>query len=60
MAHLHQHKGRNHVSFGSIGQKIIKVAEIGAAMKNIVETGVYLKNTLTPLVTAGAAVAAMI
>ena len=60
MAHLHQHHGQNHISFGSIGQKIIKAAEIGAAMKNIVETGIYSKNTLTPVVTAAGAVAAMI
>ena len=52
MAHLHQHTGQNHINFGSIGQKIIKVAEIGSAMKGIAETAIYLKNTLGPVVAA--------
>ena len=43
MAHLHQHTGQNHINFGSIGQKIVKVAEIGSAMKGIAETAIYLK-----------------
>ena len=57
MAHLHQHTGQNHINFGSIGQKIVKVAEIGSAMKGIVETGIFLKNTLAPVVGAAAALA---
>ena len=57
MAHLHQHAGQNHINFGSIGQKIVKVAEIGSAMKGIVETGIFLKNTLAPVVGAAAALA---
>ena len=57
MAHLHQHAGQNHINFGSIGQNIIKVAEIGSAMKVITETAIYLKNTLGPVVGAAAALA---
>ena len=57
MAHLHQHTGQNHINFGSIGQKIIKVAEIGSAMKGIAETAIYLKNTLGPVVAAAGALA---
>ena len=52
MAHLHQHTGQNHINFGSTGQKIVKVAEIGSAMKGIAETATYLKNTLGPAVAA--------
>ena len=57
MAHLHQHTGQNHINFGSIGQKIVKVAEIGSAMKGIVETGIFLKNTLVPLIGTAATLA---
>ena len=57
MAHLHQHTGQNHINFGSIGQKIIKVAEIGSAMKGIAETAIYLKSTLGPVVAAAGALA---
>ena len=57
MAHLHQHTGQNHINFGSIGQKLIKVAEIGSAMKGIAETAIYLKNTLGPVVAAAGALA---
>ena len=57
MAHLHQHTGQNHINFGSIGQKIVKVAEIGSAMKGIAETAIYLKNTLGPVVGAATALA---
>ena len=57
MAHLHQHAGQNHINFGSIGQKIKMFGEVAAAAKGIVETAVYLKNTIGPVV--GAAAAAM-
>ena len=57
MAHLHQHTGQNHINFGSIGQKIVKVAEIGSAMHGIVGTGIFLKNTLGPIVGTAAALA---
>ena len=57
MAHLHQHAGQNHINFGSIGQKIKMFGEVAAAAKGIVETAVYLKNTLGPVVGAAAAMA---
>ena len=57
MAHLHQHAGQNNINFGSIGQKIKTFGETMAAMKGIVETGIFLRNTLAPVV---AGVAAMV
>jgi hypothetical protein len=57
MAHLHQHAGQNHISFGSIGQKIQMFGEVAASMKGIIETGIFLKNTLGPVISAAAALA---
>ena len=57
MAHLHQHAGQNHINFGSIGQKIKMFGEVAGAAKGIVETGIFLKNTLGPVVGAAAALA---
>ena len=57
MAHLHQHAGQNNINFGSIGQKIKTFGEIAIAMKGIVETAIYLRNTLGPV---AAGVAAMV
>ena len=57
MAHLHQHAGQNHINFGSIGQKIKMFGEIAASMKGIVETGIFLKNTLAPVISTAAALA---
>ena len=57
MAHLHQHAGQNHINFGSIGQKIKMFGEVAAAAKGVVETAVYLKNTLAPVVGAAALMA---
>ena len=59
MAHLHQHAGQNHINFGGIGQKIKMFGEIAAAAKGVVETAVYLKNTLGPVVAGVAAMAAV-
>ena len=59
MAHLHQHAGQNNINFGSIGQKIKMFGEVGASIKGIVETTVYLKNTLGPIVGGVAAMAAV-
>ena len=58
MAHLHQHAGQNHINFGSIGQKIKMFGEVAAAAaKGVVETAIYLKNTLAPVVSTVAALA---
>ena len=59
MAHLHQHSGQNHINFGSIGQKIKTFGEVAAAAKGIVETSIYLKNTLGPVVAGIAALVAL-
>ena len=59
MAHLHQHAGQNNINFGSIGQKIKMFGEVAAAAKGVVETAVYLKNTLGPVVAGVAAMAAV-
>ena len=57
MAHLHQHAGQQHINFGSIGQKVMQFGEVATAMKGIVETGIFLKNTLGPVVAGVAALA---
>ena len=57
MAHLHQHAGQNNINFGSIGQKIKTFGEIATAAKGIVETAIFLRNTLGPV---AAGVAAMV
>ena len=57
MAHLDQHAGQKHINFGSIGQKIQMFGEVAASMKGIVETGIFLKNTLAPVVAGVAALA---
>ena len=58
MAHLHNfHKKENPGIFHTVGQKIKQGAEIAAGLKNIVETGIFLKNTFGPAVTAAAALA---
>ena len=60
MAHQHQHKGGGGINFGAIGQKIKQFGEVAAAAKGIVETAVFLKNTLQPVVSTVGTVAAMI
>ena len=57
MAHLHQHAGQKHINFGSIGQKIKMFGEVAAFAKGIVETAMFLKNTLVPVIGAAAALA---
>ena len=57
MAHLHQHAGQQHINFGSIGQKIKMFGEVAASAKGIVETAMFLKNTLVPVIGAAAALA---
>ena len=57
MAHLHQHAGQKYINFGSIGQQIKMFGEVATAMKGIVETGIFLKNTLAPVVAGVAALA---
>ena len=55
MAHLHQHTGQKHINLSSIGQQIKMFGEVAASMKGIVETGIFLKSTLGPVVAGVAA-----
>ena len=57
MAHLHQHAGQNYINFGSIGQKLKTFGEFAATAKGIVESAIYLKNTLGPVAAGIAALA---
>ena len=60
MAHQHQHKGGGGINFGAIGQKIKQFGEVASAAKGIVETAVFLKNTLSPVVSTVGTIAAMV
>jgi hypothetical protein len=49
MGHLHNFNHQVGIALSNIGQKIKSFAEIAGAVKGIVDTGVYLKNTLAPV-----------
>jgi hypothetical protein len=49
MGHLHNFNHQVGIALNNIGQKIKSFAEIAGAVKGIVDTGVYLKNTLAPV-----------
>ena len=49
MSHLHNFQHQVGISLGNIGQKIKSFAEVAGAVKGIVDTGLFLKNTLAPL-----------
>jgi len=55
MASLHHFNHQVGVAFGNIGQKIKSFAEVAGAVKGIVDTGIFLKNTLAPVATVAAA-----
>jgi len=55
MASLHTFNHQVGVAFANIGQKIKSFAEIAGAVKGIVDTGIFLKNTLTPVASVAAA-----
>jgi hypothetical protein len=57
MGHLHNFNHQVGVALGNIGQKIKSVAEIAGAVKGIVDTGIFLKNTLAPIATVASALA---
>ncbi len=48
MGHLHNFQHQVGMVLGNIGQKIKSVAEIAGAVKGIVDTGIFLKNTIAP------------
>ena len=56
MASLHNFNHQVGVTLGNIGQKIKSFAEVAGAVKGIVDTGIFLKNTLAPVATVAAAV----
>ena len=49
MGHLHNFNHQAGVALGNIGQKIKSFAEVAGAVKGIVDTGIFLKNTLHQL-----------
>jgi len=55
MASLHNFNHQVGLAFGNIGQKIKSFAEVAGAVKGIVDTGIFLKNTLAPVATVAAA-----
>ena len=48
MGHIHNFNHQVGVTLGQIGQKIKNFAEVAGAVKGIVDTAVYLRNTLGP------------
>jgi len=54
MASLHNFNHQVGVAFGNIGQTIKSFAEIAGAVKGIVDTGIFLKNTLAPVASVAA------
>ena len=57
MGHLHNSQHQVGMALGNIGQKIKSFAEVAGAVKGIVDTGIFLKNTLAPVATVAAALA---
>ena len=57
MGHLHNFQHQVGMALGNIGQKIKSFAEVAGAVKGIVDTGIFLKNTLAPVATVAAALA---
>ena len=57
MGHLHNFQHQVGITLGNLGQKIKSFAEVAGAVKGIVDTGMFLKNTLAPVATVAAALA---
>ena len=55
MGHLHNFQHQVGLALGNIGQKIKSFAEVAGAVKGIMDTGIFLKNTLAPVATVAAA-----
>ena len=53
--HLHNFQHQVGMALGNIGQKIESFAEVAGAVKGIVDTGIFLKNTLAPVATVATA-----
>jgi hypothetical protein len=56
MGHLHNFQHQVGMALGNIGQQIKSVAEIAGAVKGIVDTGIFLKNTIAPAAAVAAAI----
>ena len=57
MGHLHNFNHQVGVALGNISKKIKSVAEIAGPVKGIVDTGIFLRNTLGPVAAGVAALA---
>ena len=57
MGHLHNFQHQVGVALGNIGQKIKSAAEVAGAVKGIIDTGIFIKNTLAPIATVATALA---
>ena len=57
MASLHNFHHQVGVTLGNIGQKIKSFAEVAGAVKGIVDTGIFLQNTLAPAAAVATALA---
>ena len=57
MGHLHNFQHQVGITLGNLGQKIKSFAEVAGAVKGIVDTGIFLKNTIAPVATVAAALA---
>ena len=55
MSHLHNFQHQVGMALGNIGQTIKSFAGVAGAVKGIVDTGIFLKNTLAPVATVAAA-----
>ena len=48
MGHLHNFQHQVGMALGNIGQQIKSAAEVAGAVKGIIDTGIFIKNTLAP------------
>ena len=55
MGHLHNFQHQVGMALGNIGQKIKSAAEVAGAVKGIIDTGIFIKNTLGPAAAVAAA-----
>ena len=58
MGHLHNFQQQAGIAFSNIGQKIKSFAEVAGSVKAIVDTGIFIKNTIAPAAATAATFAA--
>ena len=56
MGHLHNFNHQVGWALGNIGQKIKSIAEVAGAVEGIVDTGIFIKNTIAPAAAVAAAI----